>query len=358
MSDKKKSAQRDIESRFEVIRFLLAIALSIGLAFIIIFFVSKMPFEAIRKLFFGPLESVRRFGNVIELTIPLTFTGLAVAVMFQANQFNMGAEGSFYIGGVVATMAALSFSFAKVLHPFVILLLAGIAGGIICAIPAILKIKWNASELVSSLMLNYVFFNLGIYIINNKFRDANAGAMASLRFPDTALLGKIIPRTRIHAGLFIVIVAVIVVYLFLYHTKRGYALRMTGLNMEFANYSGLKTGAVILYSQFIGGFIAGVGGATEMIGMYDRFTWQQLTNYGFDGIIVAILAKQNPIFVPVAAFFLAYLRIGADRMGSGTDVSYEMVSIIQGVIIMLIAAQAFLSKYRQKMIVKGANIDE
>ena len=121
---------------------------------------------------------------------------------------------------------------------------------------------------------------------------------------------------------------------------------------RFARYAGLNTTAIIAYSQLIGGFIAGVGGSVEILGMYDRFQWQSLPGYGFDGIVVAILAKNKPHYIPIAAFFLAYLKIGADKMATSTDVTAEMVSIIQGVIIMLAAAQAFLSKWRQKALIK------
>ena len=358
MNNTVKPKKLKTDTKFEIIRFAAAIGISISLAFIIILFVSDDPMLAIQKLFLGPIESTRRFGNVIELAIPLTFAGLAISVMFKANQFNMGAEGAFFIGAVMAAIVAIKIPLPPFIHPVFAILIAGLVGGIVCAIPAVLKVKWGASELVSSLMLNYVFFNLGIYIINNKLRDVNAGAMASVEFEPSAMLTKLVPKTRIHMGIFIVIVTAIIVYLFLNRTKRGYDLRMTGYNMNFAKYSGIKTTAVILYSQFIGGFIAGIGGATEMLGMYSRFKWQALPGYGFDGIIVAILAKNNPVLVPVAAFFLAYLRIGADRMGSATDLTYEMVSIIQGVIIMLIAAQSFLAKYKQRMVVKEAKIDE
>ena len=126
----------------------------------------------------------------------------------------------------------------------------------------------------------------------------------------------------------------------------------TGRNIRFARYTGLNTTAIIAYSQLIGGFIAGVGGSVEVLGMYDRFQWQSLPGYGFDGIVVAILAKNKPHYIPIAAFFLAYLKIGADKMATSTDVTAEMVLIIQGVIIMLAAAQAFLSKWRQKALIK------
>lgn len=342
------------EMKFEVLRTLLAVFISLMIAVVIIFMVSKEPLLAIQKLFLGPLESTRRFANVIELAIPLTFTGLAVTIMFKANQFNMSSEGVFYVGGVIASIVAIRMPLPSFIHPSVAILVSGLIGGLIAMIPSLLYLKWKASELVSSLMMNFILFNLGLFVINNFYRDINAGAMASIPFLPTAIVKNLIPGTRIHWGVVIVIIATVLVHLFLNKTKWGYDLKLTGENIEFAKYSGIKTSFVILYSQFIGGFLAAMGGSIEALGMYDRFKWQDLTNYGFDGIIVSILAKEKPALVPFAAFFLAYLRIGADRMGSATDVTYEIISIVQGIIIMFVAAKSFMSRYRQRMIVKEA----
>lgn len=341
-----------IETRFEIMRFSTAILIAVLLSLVIILLVSEEPLAAFRNLFLGPLSSWRRFGNVIELAITLTFTGLAVAVMFSANQFNMGAEGGFYAAGAVAAMTALALPLPPVIHPVVAILLGGITGAVVCSVPALLKQKWGASELVSSLMLNYVFFYFTRYFTNTVFKDPDCGYVATYLLPVTAKLPRIIAGTRIHAGLFIVIFAVILTVIFIRRTTWGYALIQTGRNPGFASYSGINTPVVLLYSQLAGGFIAGVGGSVEVLGMYDRFQWQNMPGYGFDGIIVAILAKNKPQFVPVAAFLLAYIRIGADRMSSATDVTSEMIAIIQGIIIMLVAAQAFMSHQRQKMLVK------
>lgn len=348
---------KSISFKYESVRLLSAIAIAFLLTVIIIFSVSEQPVDALKYLFLGPLESTRRFFNVIELMIPLTFTGLAVTIMFKANQFNMISEGVFYVGGVVASIVAIQFPLPPYIHPIVALVLAGLVGGVIATIPSMIKLKWNASELVSSLMMNFILLNIGLYIINNYFRDINAGAMASWRFLDSARFSVILEGTRLHSGLFIVIVVWVLATFFVNKTKAGYKLNVTGENIIFAKYSGIKTSLVIISSQFLGGFIAAVGGATEALGMYDRFKWQELTNFGFDGIIIAILAKKKPVLVPVAAFFLAYLRIGADRMGSMTDLTYEMVAIIQGVIIMLVAAKSFMSFYRQRLIEKEANLN-
>jgi simple sugar transport system permease protein len=346
------------EAKFEIARTLIAILVALVIAFVVILLISKQPLDALNNFLLGPVNSKRHFGNVIEMAIPLTFTGLAVCVMFQAKQFNLGAEGAFFIGAVAAAIIGIVFKLPIGIHPLVAILFGGIIGGLANAIPAIMKTKWNANELVSSLMLNYIYFFLGIYIVNYFLRDVNAGAMVSYELKTSALLPGIISGTRIHLGLFIAILGIIATYYFLYRTKWGYAIRMTGSNIKFAEYSGINTKRVILYCQIIGGVIAGVGGATELLGMYPRFQWQMTPGYGWDGVIVAILARNNPLFVPIGAFFLAYLRIGADIMARYTDVTGEVVSVIQGIMILLIAAESFLSAWRHRMIVKNAKASE
>jgi simple sugar transport system permease protein len=348
----KTKKQMSVETRFEILRFSVTILITVALSFLIIFLVSREPFAALSSLFLGPLASAHRFGNVVELAITLTFSGLAVSLMFSANQFNMGAEGAFYASGAVAAIAALGLPLPPFVHPAAAILLGGLTGALICVIPGLLKIKWGASELVSSLMLNYVFFYFTRYFINTIYKDPNAGYVSTFLLPVTAKLPHIIPGTRIHAGLLIVIAITVLTVIFVRRGTWGYALVQTGRSRPFASYSGINTNMVLACAQLVGGFIAGIGGAVEILGMYDRFQWQTLPGYGFDGVIVAILAKNRPHIVPAAAFFLAYIRIGADRMSTATDVTGEMITIIQGIIIMLFAAEAFMSRRRQKMLVK------
>ncbi len=339
---------------FEVGRTALAIAIALTIALVVILVVSEDPGEALGKFLLGPLDSLRHIGNVIELMIPLTFTGIAISVMFSAAQFNLGAEGGFFIGAIGASFVAINFNLPPVIHPFVAVLFGGLVGSLFCGIPAALKVKWGASELVSSLMFNYIALFFGLFLINYVMRDVNAGAMVSHQFKTTALLAKLVPKTRISFGLFVAILLIVVAALFMQRTRWGYRIRLTGANAEFARYSGINTTAVVLYSQVIGGFIAGMGGSIEVLGMYTRFSWQALPGYGWDGVIVAILARNNPLFIPVAAFFLAYLRIGADIMARYSDVPNEFVALIQGTIIILIAASSFLETYRHRLVFKEA----
>ncbi|RLW68957.1 MAG: ABC transporter permease, partial [spirochete symbiont of Stewartia floridana] len=176
----------------------------------------------------------------------------------------------------------------------------------------------------------------------------------SERLPSSARLFRIIPKTRVHFGLIIAIAMFIACRYYMFRTRWGYRLRVTGANTSFARYAGINIMAVIMSSQVLGGMIAGMGGAIEILGMYRRFSWQALPGYGWDGIIVAILARNNPVLVPAGAFFLAYLRIGADLMARTSDVQNEVVTIIQGIMIVLIAAESFLSSMHQRMVYKTA----
>lgn len=352
MKQKKSMSVEQFNAWFEVLRFAVAILIAFGISFIIMSFSTDSPFSAIGNLFVGPLTSIRRFSTVLETMIPLTFAGLAVNVMFKANQFNLAAEGALFMGALVAAIIAIFMPGPPFLVIIAGMIAAGITGSLVCAIPGVLKIKWNCSEMVVSLMLNYVMLYLGTYIFNQVARDPDSAYKASYTFQDGVSLGNIIPRTRLHAGIFIVIVFVIMVYIFMFKTKWGYKLRMTGSNIHFAKCAGISVAGVIMSSQLIGGFIAGVGGSTEMLGMYSRFQWSALPGYGFDGVILNILAKENPAYIPVAAFFIAYLRIGADYMYKQSDIASEIVAIIEGLVIVLVAATAFLAGFRHRMTTK------
>ena len=339
--------------KFDILRTILSVLIAIGISFIIIFMLSAQPFEAIKYLLIGPLTSKRNMGNVIEAMIPLIFTGTGVCIMFSANQINLAGEGAFHVGGLFAACVGMSLT-ARFVTPAAALVVAGVAGAVFTAIPAVMKIKTTANEMVSSLMINYLALNFGNYMLNNVIGDPKASA-ASYALSDAAELPVLLDGTRIHVGLIIAIAVAVLGYLFLYRTKFGYELRLTGENEEFARYSGISIVRVVLLSQLLGGFVAGLGGGVEMLSpLYSRFTWTSLMGYGWDAIIICTLAKKNPLYTPFAALFLAYLRTGASIMARRTDVTLEIVQITQGIIILLVVAEQFLSRYKHKLIAKEA----
>lgn len=345
---------KQIEKLMDVAKTAAAILLSFAATIVLICLVSSQPLATIKDFIFGPFASVRRIGNIVEMAIPILFTSCAICIMYSTGHINMGTSGCFYMGGLAASAFAFGMRMIPGLHPMVCLIAGGIMGSLIAALPAILRIKWDINEIVSSLMFNYIVVYLGTYLLRNFMLDPEAGFNASKTFEKSAMLPKIIGGTRIHFGLILAAAVVVFSYLFLKKTKWGYKIRMMGFNSRFAVYSGVGVAGVLLSSQMIGGFLAGLGGATEVLGLYTRFEWAAAPTAGFDGIMVAAIARRNPAMVPFAALFLAYVRVGADVISRTSDVPAEIVSIIQALIIMLIGAQMFLSGMRHKQIVKAS----
>ncbi|KUO52691.1 MAG: ABC transporter permease [Desulfitibacter sp. BRH_c19] len=332
---------------YSLVRVTVAVLCAFALASCIIFIFSNTPVAAISKLLLGPLQSKRNFFVVIQTMIPLIFTGLAINIMFKSGLFNIAADGSFYIGAVIAAFIGIKIQLPNIIHQIVIIFVAALIGGLITSIPAIIREKTGAHEFVTSMMLNAVFFFMGIYVVNTYLLDKTAG-YASVRFNETASLGNMINGTQIHYGFLIMIIVLIVIYVVIEKTKLGYEIKLVGSNKNFARYSGIKIGRTIIVSQLIGGIVAGIGGAVEMIGMYKRFTWNSPVTYVWDGILIYLLASSKPIFIPLAAFFISYIRVGADIMSRATHVDNSIVAIIQAVIILLVSAERFMYNLKKK----------
>ncbi|MGL4207906.1 MAG: ABC transporter permease [Candidatus Adiutrix sp.] len=344
--------------KFEFLKTALAIAIAMGLVFIIIFFASQQPLEAIKAMLWGPFSSIRRFGNVIEAMTPLMFTGLAVTMLYRAGLFNLSMEGGFFIACVAATASAVFLNLPPGINLVVAMLAGALAGGLASLIPGVLKVKCQANELVTSLMLNYVLLYFGLFIVLNFLHDPLMHANYSFTFPTDMNLSRIIPGTRITSGTIIAFACVVFVYFLLNHTAFGYKVTMVGKNIRMAEAAGINVGRTIIISQLIGGMLAGLGGATELFAMYKRFQYQGLPGYGWDGVLIAIVAQFKPQLVPLAAFFLAYIRIGADIMARQTDVPSEIVALIQAVVIVLISAEAILKGYQRRQVVRQAKQEE
>ena len=343
-----------MSKKFTIVRLLCAFAIAMALSVGIILVVSKEPGTAIFNLFLGPLQSKRHFFEVFSSSVPLIFTGLALGLVFKSGNFSMISDACLYIGGVVTAGLAIETAPPAGVHPVVIMIPAAVVGGIIGSIPALLKVYFHTNELVTSLMLNYVFYYLGIYTITKFFADREAGAFASRRYEASASLPTLLQGTNFHAGYLIAIAVVIVLYLLVFKTKFGYEIRVSGSNPQFAKYSGMNTSRVIILTQVVAGAVAGLGGSVEQMAMYQRFNWQDSPSYAWDGVIIAILSGNNPKMVPFAAFFLAYIRVGADLMSRRSDVQNELVSIIQAVLILFVTAERFMAGWKQRQEAKKA----
>ena len=356
--------------KFTLIRGIVALLIALVVAFVLIFISAegadfgekiKNSIAALREMLVSPLFkkngnfSSRNLSVVLAGTIPIMFTGLATCIMFSANQFNLGAEGGIMLGAFITALVAVYCPLPGPILMIVAVLAGGAAVAILMLIPAVLKAKLGVSEMVNSLMLNYVVMYLIGFFMNSYLADTSKGITQTYPFRDNSLLPQLVDNgSRLSWGFVIGLIIVVLCWFFMYRTRWGYGIRMTGLNQPFVMYSGMNVALIVILSQVLGGFLAGIGGGIEMLGRYNVYNWKALPGYGWTGITVAILAGNNPIYVPLAAFFMSYLTQGCSLMSTNANVPAQMISIIQAVIFLLFAAKQFLSGYRQKLVVQSA----
>lgn len=353
---------------FSVVRGCAAILIALAVATLLIFVCSdgslaergSQTLSALRQLLIGPMFrskggiSTKNLCDVLAAMIPIVFTGMATCVMFSANQFNLGAEGGIMLGAFATSLVAIYAPLPAGVLPIVAVLIGGAAVGAMMLIPGLLKVKLGVSEMVCSLMMNYVVMYLIKYLLNTYLADKSKGQIMTYNFQEHAAIPQLIENgSKLSWGWIVAMVLVVVITLFMYRTRWGYSIRMIGINQDFAMYSGMKVGTIIVLSQVLGGVLAGMGGGIEMLGRYTNYSWMALPGYGWTGITVAILAGNNPAFVPLAAFFMAYLNKGCSLMSTYSGVPSQLIDILQAVIFLFFAAEQFLSGYRQKLVVRS-----
>ena len=344
------SKTQRIETTMEVVRTLVGLLIAYGVALVILFAISDDPVYIVKQFILGPFSSPRRIGSIINLAIPFTICGLSMCFMYAVNRFNLVAEGIFMLSGCMVTFTALKLGGdvpAAVMLP-ILFVVGAVTGVAVAFIPAIMERKFNANVVVVSLMLNSIIAYLATWIMRYYMKDNTIAYIASQELPASAQMPRLFKTSfRIQSGIF-------VVALLFYKTSFGWKMRLVGENPEFATAVGLSAVGVSFAAQLIGGGVAGIAGATEMLSNYTRFQWTATTGHGFDGLLVAVLAKKNPALVPIGALFLAYVRIGADVVNSTGDIPKEFITVIQGIIILLVAAESFMSGTKNKMIFKAA----
>lgn len=355
---------------FNVVRSMAAISIAILVATVLIFISStgssfgariSETLQALRAMLISPLFrangefNLKAFYDMLALMIPIMFTGLATTVMFSANQFNLGSEGGIMLGAFVTALSAIYLPLPPIILPIVSILIGSFVTMLALLIPAVFKAKLGVSEMVNSLMLNYIIMYVINFVLTSFVADRSKGQLQSLPIQDHAALPQLVGGgSKLSIGFILGIFVVILVTIFMYRTRWGYNIRMIGKNLDFAKYSGINVAFYIILAQALGGLLAGMGGAVEMLGRYNAYDWKALPGYGWTGVTVAILAGNNPAFVPFAAFFMAFLSKGTELMSTYSHVPAQLINIIQAVIFLFFAAHNFLSRYRQRLVVKSA----
>ena len=325
-----------------VVSFIIAVAL--------IFTFSRQPLNTLWYYFLGPFLDSYSFFNMLESSIPLIFSGLGIAIAFKSGVTNLGGEGQIFSGAIVAVILGSSVPGLPGLAGIVMILAAGAAAGAALAgISGVLRMKFKISDLLTSYLISSGIVYIINYLILGPFRDPAKITIQSVSIPSSYTLARFLPPSYIHTGIFIALLTAGVMFVVLRKTHFGYELRATGSNPQFARYAGIDTDRFTVLPMLLSGGLIGLGGAIQIAGR-TRSCFTDLTaGLGWNGIAVALIARNNPLGVIPAALFYAYLNAGARAAMINSDVSIELANVISSVIFYLVTAEAAFAFIRRRL---------
>ena len=314
--------------------------LLIGAVFLMIAGIS--PAVAYGKLFSSIFSKPKYLVWTLVYASPLIFTGLSVAFSFRTGVFNIGAEGQFVIGGLVACVLGIVLKLPAGLHAIVCLVAAAAAGCIWSLIVGILKVKRGIHEVLSFIMFNWIAFYLSNYVVNlpgihRDSSEATQDVAASARLLMPEGLRSTLDCSNAHWGIVLAVIAAVIIWVIIEKTTLGYKLKAVGFNSNGAEYGGIDANKSILTALGISGLLSGLGGAVQVLGMAGRlsqFAGQE--GFGFEGITVALIGSSNPIGCIFSGLFYGAMKYGGSKL-SIVKAPSEVVDIIMGCIVLLIA---------------------
>ena len=291
-----------------------------------------------------PLYSaLRPLSESLVNSIPYILAGLAVALGFRAGLFNIGAEGQLVIGGLATAFVGYAVTGLPALLHIPLALGAGVlAAGLWAAVPGFLKAKVGAHEVINTIMFNYIAFKLSEWLLNGPMEYVE-GTARTKEIAPTAYLPRFMQHPiRFNWGFFIAIAAAVFVWWLLWKTVWGFELRTVGANPNAARYGGMSVARNYMLAMFLSGGLAGLAGSTQVMGITRNMALGFSAGYGFDSIALALLGKSHPLGVTVSALVFGFLRAGGTRMQSIASIPIEIVSIVQSMVIVFIAAPAIV----------------
>lgn len=335
----------DFEDLVVVPLFAVVVALIFGM---LIMLATGVDIATIGKSFValarGSLGSVNAISETLTAAIPLVLAGLGLGLGFRAGLFNIGAEGQLLLGGTAAVIVGFSFEGL----PFAVLmplsLLAGaVVGGLYASIAGALRATTGAHEVITTIMLNLISFKVLDYLLRQPYiQKEGRSDPISRSVPEAAQLPRLLdwldPNLRLHAGLLVMLAAVVLVWWILFRSKIGFAFRASGENADAARYAGMKSGLVIVAAMGTAGALAGLAGASQVLGVLGRASPGFSAGIGFDAIAVALLGRSHPLGILFAGILFGGLEAGGRQMQVDAGVSIDLIAIIQALIIVFIAA--------------------
>ncbi len=327
----------------------LGLLLTLGIAFavvvLLILLLSDEPGTALLAFFLGPFTNSYFFATMLNAAVPLVFTGLGMALAFQGSVFNLGGEGQVYSGGLIATVICLALPAAPGIAGGVLALAGAVAAGAALAgLSGLFRMKYGTDELITSFLISAAVILAVHYVITGPLDDPVSNLLATRAVGVQYRLKGIFPPSRLNASALFALVASGLVAFLLYATRSGYELRMCGLNREFARYGGIDVRFYLVLPMLLSGALHGLAGGLSILGTYQRCIKGFSAGMGWNGIAVALIARNHPLGVLPAALFFAYLEAGARAAMLQADVTFELAAIAQSVIFYLITAQS-LTRY-------------
>ncbi|MEC7211155.1 MAG: ABC transporter permease [Pseudomonadota bacterium] len=298
----------------------------------------------------GALGSVNALSETLTAAIPLVLAGLGIGLAFRAGLFNIGAEGQMVVGGLATAVASFSITGLPMAIHLPLALLIGLSvGALYAGIAGVLRAVTGAHEVISTIMLNLISFRLLDYFLRQPYIQKEGrsdpisrAVLESAELP--RLLSFIDPNLRLHFGLVIMLAAVALVWWLLFRSKLGFAFRISGENPDAARYAGIRAGLTIGLAMMIAGALAGLAGAAQVSGVLGRATPGFTAGIGFDAIAVALLGRSHPVGILLAGLLFGGLEAGGRQMQVDAGVSIDMISIMQALIIIFVAAPLLVKR--------------
>ncbi|GFN21802.1 ABC transporter permease [Thermanaeromonas sp. C210] len=327
---------------------IVAVIIGLAVGAVVISLMGLDPVEAYRNLLRGALGSKNGLAETVVKATPLIFTGLSFAIARMAGLLNIGAEGQLYIGGLTSIAVGIYLQgLPPVVHLPLALLAGFVGGGLWGLIAGALKVRFGASEIITTVMLNYVAIYLVSLMVTGPMIEPPGNFPQSPPVQDSAQLPIVLPGTRLHLGFGVALLMVLFYYVFLWHTTVGYEARVTGSNPRAAGYAGINAARNTLLIMFLAGGMGGLAGASEILGVQHRLFQNFSPGYGFDGIAVALLGYNTPLGIILASLLFGVLRSGGNMMQMVAKVPVAIVYVIQAVVIILVACEELFRRWQK-----------
>lgn len=334
---------------------LLAIALALLIGAAIMLLNGKNPVMGYFALLQGALGSKYAMASTLAKTVPLILTGLATAISFRSGIFNIGGEGQLYLGAFAAAYVGFTFTNLPVIVAVIVAIIASaLAGGFYAYVPALLKVKYNIDEVITTIMFNSIAMLFTNYLVNYPFQAQQGKMGGTDMIADAYKFPKLVAMSKLNTSIFYTMIIAVLVYYMIKKTSYGYNFKIVGENSVFSKYSGLNNKKYMILAMVISGALCGIAGAFEVYGSHYRFLQNISKGLAFDGMLVSLIVKNNPIGIVLMSIFFAVLKTGSNTMELTTGVPSELILVIQSVIILFIAGEnGFKKMIKRRRMNKG-----